>query len=475
MSQSARDALAVFLESPHWLSVHGLLVLIGLLVYVLTTHSLHQRRSPTAAISWVLTIALVPYVGLPLYLLFGTRKLAHSRSRVPGATLVIGRDGDPSADADATWPRQLAAALGQPPVVSYRNLRIHADGTQARQSLWELIDSAEHELVLCTFLIGRDAFGKALIARLIAKARTGVRIRLLLDGAGRIMGGGVNLHALRVAGVQLALFGPILHVPFTSRTNLRNHRKMVVADGERLWCGGRNLAVEYFEGTPQRGPWRDLTFDLQGPLAAQARNVFERDWAFAAGAAPAQMATPATTVAAPFAQVIASGPDQADDTVHDLLVTACFKARTRIAIVTPYFVPGEVLLMALSLAARRGVSVDLVLPLRSNHALADFVRHRALRELAAAGGRVWRVPYMLHAKAVVIDDGFALAGSVNLDSRSLFLNFEMMIAFYDRADIARFADFIEQCRATGDRYERPKPGLLRDLSEGLLLWIAFQL
>jgi cardiolipin synthase A/B len=126
---------------------------------------------------------------------------------------------------------------------------------------------------------------------------------------------------------------------------LRNHRKMVVADGQRLWCGGRNLAAEYFEGTPQRGPWRDLTFDLQGPLAAQARNVFERDWAFATGAAPAP-ATPATTVAAPFAQVIASGPDQADDTVHDLLVTACFKARTRIAIVTPYFVPGEVLLMA---------------------------------------------------------------------------------------------------------------------------------
>jgi cardiolipin synthase len=173
--------------------------------------------------------------------------------------------------------------------------------------------------------------------------------------------------------------------------------------------------------------------------------------------------------------VIASGPDQADDTVHDLLVTACFKARGRIAAVTPYFVPGDALLMALSLAARRGVLVDLILPQRSNHLMADFVRHRALRELAAAGGRVWRVPYMLHAKAVVIDDGLALSGSANLDSRSLFLNYELMVAFYAVADIRRFAAFIETHRARAERYLARTPGLLRDLAEGLLLWLAFQL
>lgn len=465
--------MSTYLQSPQWLSVHGLVVLIGLLAYVLTSHSLHQRRSPTAAISWVLAISLIPYVGLPLYLMFGTRKLAHSGRRVPSDPSAIG----PDAAADAAWPRHLAAALCQPPVAAYRALRLHADGHSAQQALWELIDGAQHELVLCTFLIGRDAFGRELIARIAARARAGVRIRVLVDGAGRVMGGGVNLRPLKTAGVKVALFGPILHLPFTSRTNLRNHRKLAVADGDRLWCGGRNFAAEYFEGTRLRAAWHDLTFDLHGPLAAQARELFERDWAFATSGAKGALpsASAAAPVTEPYAQVIASGPDQADDTVHDLLVTACFKARHRIAIVTPYFVPGEVLMLALSLAARRGVAVDLVLPRHSNHPLADFVRHRALRELVGAGGRVWRLPYMQHAKAVVVDDDLALAGTANLDSRSLFLNFELMVAFYAPADVARFASYIEACREDGARYFRRKPGLLRDLGEGLMLWIAFQL
>jgi cardiolipin synthase len=290
-----------------------------------------------------------------------------------------------------------------------------------------------------------------------------------------MMGGGVSLHKLKEAGVQVALYGPILHVPFKSSANLRNHRKMVVADGARLWSGGRNFAAEYFEDVRKRGAWRDLSFDLEGPLAAQARELFERDWAFATGSPRVQSAQAVQIAPEPFAQVIASGPDQADDTVHDLLVTACFKARSRILAVTPYFVPGDALLMALSFAARLGVDVDLILPRRSNHHMADFVRHRALRELAAAGGRVWLVPYMLHAKAVVIDDGLALSGSANLDSRSLFLNYELMVAFYAVADIRRFAGFIEKHRQTADRYLAHDPGLWRDLTEGLVLWLAFQL
>jgi cardiolipin synthase len=202
--------------------------------------------------------------------------------------------------------------------------------------------------------------------------------------------------------------------------------------------------------------------------------LFQHDWDFATGSPPPSTQITAASASQPSAQVIASGPDQTDDTVHAMLVTGCFNARQHIIAATPYFVPDEKLFMALALAARRGVIVDLLLPVRSNHRLADLARHRALRELAINGVRIWFMPYMFHAKAIVIDD-MAMAGSLNLDVRSLFLNYELMIAFYGKADVHRFALWLEEHRRSATRYRPHKPTLLRDLAEGLVLWLAFQL
>ncbi|MDB5759203.1 MAG: cardiolipin synthetase 2, partial [Burkholderia sp.] len=439
--------------------MHGLVVALGLLIYVLSSHAMQKRRDPTAAISWVLAIALIPYVGLPLYLLFGSRKRLHARR------LSINPVSNPGLLPEDAWPRQLAAAMGQPPAEGYRGLRVHADGHEALNALFGVIDSAQHELAVCTFILGRDAVGRALLARLVARARSGVRVRLMVDGFGRLLGGHISLRELKAAGAGVVLFGPVLRLPGRSRANLRNHRKIVVADGERLWCGGRNFASEYFEGAEGRAPWRDITFDIHGPFAMQALDLFNSDWTYATGSARPPRRVVEERPAEPYAQLIASGPDQADDTVHNLLVTACFRAHTHIVAVTPYFVPGEALLMALTLAARREVTVDLVLPAHSNHHLADFVRHRALRTLAAAGGRIWLTPYMLHAKAVVIDFDLALAGSSNLDARSMFLNYEFMVAFYATPDIRQFADVLEQHRAAAQPYRAGKPSLWRDFTE----------
>jgi cardiolipin synthase len=260
---------------------------------------------------------------------------------------------------------------------------------------------------------------------------------------------------------------------------------MLIADGKTLWCGGRNLAAEYFEGDPRpilrRIPWIDLSFDLSGELVVQAYRQFERDWAFASEkerpASPdtAVQKTVGTALAPTLAQLVDSGPDRPDDTIFTLLVSACFTSRQRILAVTPYFVPDAALLMALTLAARRGIEVDLVIPERSNHRLADFARHRALREMIVAGGRVWLHPRMLHAKAVLVDDELALVGSANLDGRSLFLNYEMMIAFYDQPAVADFGSWVESRRKECTPYVYRRPGRLRELAEGLLLWLAFQL
>ncbi len=203
--------------------------------------------------------------------------------------------------------------------------------------------------------------------------------------------------------------------------------------------------------------WVDLSFDLQGPLAAQAQHRFNQDWAFATQQAPppvpqAEAMPPPAPDGAALAQLVASGPDQVDDTLYALLLSGCYTARRRILAVTPYFVPDDSLQMALTLAARRGLQVDLVLPRRSNHRLADVARNRALRELWAAGAHIWLAPHMVHAKAIVIDDTLALVGSANLDARSLFLNYELMVAFYHAPDIGQF-------RALGGNSTRRRPAL----------------
>jgi cardiolipin synthase len=221
--------------------------------------------------------------------------------------------------------------------------------------------------------------------------------------------------------------------------------------------------------------WRDLSFDLEGPLAADAAAQFEADWLASGGTSAALC--PRREVAHPNAQAqfVPSGPDQIEDTVHALLVDACYRAERRVLAVTPYFLPDESLESALRLAARRGVSVSLFLPAVSNHRLADFARSRSLRALAAAGVEIVLMPFMLHAKAVVVDDALALTGSVNLDLRSLLLNHESAVVFYDQEQIAWLAAWIEALRAEGSGFDATPPGLLRDFAEGLLLALAFQL
>jgi len=468
------------IASTYWWVIDLLLVATGLIIYVGASHSLHQRRHPSAAIAWVLGIVLLPYITLPLYLAFGSRKIVAAK-HAAGRHRVAVSTGQ--THATAARVQQLGMAMGVPDPVAYEGLTVHEDGTQALNTLRATIDGATRTLEVSTFLVGRDVLGDEIAERLKQRAREGVSVRLLIDGIGIYLGGYPDMKSLAQAGVEVLRFVPPFRSPKRGRTNLRNHRKMVIADGERLWCGGRNLAAEYFEGDPRpilgRKAWLDLSFDLSGEIAGQARQQFEEDWAFAneceISEPPVDAPDAPNNVPLALAQLVPSGPDRTDDTIHIMLISGCFTSQQRILAVTPYFVPDAALLSSLTLAARRGIEVDLVLPAHSNHRLADFVRHRSLRDLVSAGGRVWLHPRMIHAKAIVIDDELALAGSANLDGRSLFLNYEMMVAFYDRKAVLDFAGWIEARRQEAVPYVARAPGMVRELAEGLLLWLAFQL
>ncbi|MDD0812167.1 phospholipase D-like domain-containing protein [Curvibacter sp. RS43] len=456
-----------------WWTLHGLVTVLALLVYIITSHVARQRRQPAAAIAWVFFILLMPYVALPAYLSFGSRKRKRpGLHAVPHAL---------AAPGDGHWVTRTLCALGQPAPATYRDLNLHADGRAAREALLAAIAQARHRIEIATFILKDDLLGTEVIDALCVQARAGVRVRLLLDGLGSLMAGRPRLQRFTDAGGELLLFVPPLHSPLKGRTNLRNHRKLVLVDAghpqARLWCGGRNLAAEYFEGQPGVPVWCDLSYDLRGALVQQASQLFEHDWAFAGGQAhPAALlpTEPGHTQAA-RAQWAASGPDQADDTVYALLLTAVYRARQSLSLVTPYFVPDPALLMALCLAARRGVVVDLLLPARSNHGLSDLARNRALRLLVQAGGRVWFWSGMLHAKLVIVDDELALAGSSNLDSRSLFLNYELMLAFQPGEAVQRFQAWFDEHRAQAQPHHPRPAGLVRDVLEGMLLWTGFEL
>lgn len=427
------------------ISQHLMAGAVALLVYVLTTRVQGARRAPAAAIAWVMGLLLLPYLFLPLFLVFGTRKLKAAYAS---------RSLNPAEPAMT---------------------RFHANGAEARISLCEVIDAATATLDVCTFLVSDDALGRSVVDKLVQRARDGVRVRLMVDAVGMWLANPPALQELRRAGAQIAVFNPIASFSRKIPRNLRNHRKMVIADDRWLWSGGRNFATEYFEGDGGgKRPWIDLSFDLRGATASVAAGRFQLDWS-TTHRDPGHLITPhPVTSQNGLAQFVPSGPDQAEDTVHALMLSACFRAEKRLLAVTPYFVPDDALLMAMRLAAQRGVEVTLVLPWKSNHRLADFVRGRALRALAQAGGHIRLVPQMVHAKAVVVDDSFAWCGSVNLDSRSLLINYESVVVFRGQSEIHWLAQWVSALAEAGEPLVVRPVGFARDVAEGLLLAVAFQ-
>lgn len=458
----------------HWSLIaieHGMLVLAGLLVYLTSTRITRQHRHPSAALAWVLTITLLPYIGIPLYLLIGVRKVPRAQSRPRR------QPASPAATVPH-WALSLGDALALPAPTRNQTVDFQADGEIALRRLLHLVEQASHSIDICTFVLGHDAVARDLSAALGRAARRGVKVRLLLDEVGSWATPGSMLKALRDDGVELQRFMPVLQNIRRGRVNLRNHRKLVIVDGLHVWSGGRNLAAEYFVTQDGKPVWADISFVVSGPLARQAQELYQHDWQVASGEVgfvDEAIATPASPDGGALLQWVPSGPDHADDTLYALLMTAAYRAEQRIVLVSPYFVPDDALLTAWCMACRRGVKLTLVLPARSNHKLADVARAPSLRALMAAGADVRLYPNMLHAKAIIIDDDVAWCGSANLDSRSLFLNFELNTAFYDPQAIVWLSDWAAQLAQESTRASARQPSATRELFEGLVRIVGFQL
>ena len=265
--------MSLNLSASQWLPLHGIVTLAGVLLYVLTSHAMPQRRSPSAAIAWVFFILLIPYLALPIYLIFGSRKLP--RLAPPDA------HGDANTLRGNGWAMQTAAVLGQPAAVDYHHFHLHAGGREARVALFEIIEGARHSIDMCTFIFRRDEFGEAVLDRLCERARRGVRVRVMIDGLGSLMVRRPDMQRLVHAGGAWILFVPPIRALLNGRANLRDHRKLLVADAgretARLLCGGRNIAATAQRAVPVEDNYRVIPVELTGyfriPVTAGAFSV----------------------------------------------------------------------------------------------------------------------------------------------------------------------------------------------------------
>ena len=461
--------MSVLLIYSHLTAILGPILAISMLTKVN-----REQRSPSGTIAWLLVIMTMPLVGIPLYLMLGGRKMRRDADRKADLKLLASQAELP---ATLNVTDSVFRNLGLPGISAGNRIRLCPTGEACFHDLMALIDTADERIHITTFILSPDEVGREIVARLAARAEEGVKVRLNLDAIGSMRAGGHFLRPLLKAGGEVAYFMPILRKnPFRGRANLRNHRKLVVVDGKRVMAGGTNMASEYIGPTPKPGRWRDLSFILEGPAAHDYEEVFRADWEFAHGTrlelpeadfGPVSEQDPGALV-----QVVPSGPDIDGDYLYDFILTAIFSAQKRFWIVTPYFVPDETLAKALQIAAHRGVDVCIRVPQRSNHRLTDVAGRQFLREIQAAGGRIfYYTGGMMHAKIMIVDNRIAAIGSANMDLRSLHFNYEIMMLTFSRPEIDATVKWIEDLEVV-PRPAEEKESRLRDFGEGLVRIVA---
>ncbi|KGM56758.1 cardiolipin synthetase [Lysobacter arseniciresistens ZS79] len=421
-----------------------------------------QKREPAATLSWLISLAALPYVGFLVYYVFGPQRihrqrLRRIRSRADLPPAPPGSDPTPEA---LELARLAQGCTGLPPTTAVRATLL-VDGAAKYDALLAAIAEAREHVHLEYYIYEPDRTGTALRDALVERARAGVAVRLLLDAVGSKRVSRRFLQPLVDAGGEVAWFHPLKLRWFWKRPwlNLRTHRKIVVIDGQTCFTGGINITDEQDERLSEDA-YRDLHLCLEGDVVRSLQLVFIEDWAYATGRPPLRLPVPPPRPGPVVAQVLVSGPDSPLETIHRLHVGAIHAARERVWLVTPYFVPGEAAMMSLTSAALGGLDVRLLVPKMSDSRLVTYAARSYFDELLSAGVRIYEYgPRLLHTKALLCDDDLAIVGSANFDHRSFRLNFEVSVLFRDGGLHDRLAALIEaecgRCVRVRDDRDRP--------------------
>jgi cardiolipin synthase len=443
----------------------------GFLIFTAIGHILYQKRSPTSMISWMLAIVFLPFITVPLYFIIGIRKREpkHQKSFVEFHT-PSSRDAY-TLDVSNHSILSILEKNGIPPATKGNSFELITSSTEAYERLLEEIQTAQHCIDICTYVFVFDKTTKVIIEALTKRAREGVEVRLLLDLVGSL-GASFNqkgFKALKEAGGEVAFFVPVLKRPLQNYINLRNHRKIYLFDQRRLLSGGMNLSDEYMGEDDGTKRWEDLMYTLTGPSVDDFYSIFHNDWSYATKESEKRICPyKHDYTGEQIVQVVPSGPDIPTDALYETLLNAIYNAQERIWIVTPYFIPDDNMVQALVIAQHKGVDVKLITPKNSDHILADMGRSPYMRELDEIGVDV--VLYegeMLHAKAILFDSLGGMVGSVNLDNRSLFLNYEVVTFVYSQEFIESIESWMERLMQNATRGIE-KPSKFREAIENIM-------
>lgn len=443
---------------------HLLLIASETLVFLVLLHMLYQRRTPESLTVWLLVLFLLPFIGVFLYLLVGTRKISSGKDKLNIELQAI-QETSFEHKIDGLLRKNNIAGLTES-----NSFRLVSESVDAYHEVIAALSKAKQSIYISTYVYANDVTGQAISTLLSEKAREGLDVYLLLDAMGSlpIYLWQKPLKKMRQNGVKVEFFQSGLLRPVKNRINLRNHRKMFIVDHEILLSGGMNISDEYMGENPERERWRDILFRSQGPVVYHYFEVFKADWEYACAEVLSLPPLDRHIYGETQMQVVPSGPDLETDGLYEALLQAVYSAEERIWIVTPYFVPDSALMQAFIIAKKRGIDVKLITPDTSDHIIADLGRSAYMRELSEAGVAIARFSSgMLHAKAILVDHSIAIIGSANIDYRSLFLNYELVSLCYSEDVMKEMEEWMEKLMIHS-HYRKPYQGYIRLLLENIM-------
>lgn len=411
----------------------------GVTVLGIVAVILSENRNPVRSLAWVTIMLLLPALGLVLYIFFGrsikNKHLISRRSRNALKMRTIAQEIDEDAlplNSESRQQIRLARGLVGAQYYPDNNIQIYTDGATKFKDLESDLKAAKKYICLQYYIFEDDNLGQQISDIFILKARQGVEVRVIYDGAGSFPVQNSFFKRMRSNGVKVAPFMRITFPQFANHINWRNHRKVTVIDGEIGYIGGMNIADRYVNGV-SFGVWRDTHIRITGPAVEGLLLSFAIDWKITSGemlnkhiAMPDQHPTGQAGI-----QIVSSGPTAQWQNIEFLFIKAIGNAHKRIYIQTPYFLPTESLLSALQTAALAKVDVRIMFPRKCDSRMLRWASRSYVSECIQAGIKVYLYDNgMLHAKTVVIDDEFCSVGSTNFDFRSFEHNFECNAMIY---------------------------------------------